>query len=289
MMYKLLNHADGIVNTHPVSLSISPTGKCNLNCDFCYIKNRSKNTLDLDVIKHVINQLPSLKSVELGMGEPTLYPQINELIEWLVDKNIAIGLSTNGLNLDKIDSWQSISWVILALTHSIDKEERFKEFKFPTHVHPVYVINKNTPEPSILKILLEEYNKTNKWLDKIEVKIDINCNDQREWHILRCLKEISGDLFDYTTPRNKFKPYRGSCPYVYLKPLLHNDGWIYGCCIAVENYDYPKWNRICRWDEITLERLNQISHKRDCPKCSKVERINIINDFLDDYDPEFII
>ena len=71
----------------PIVMSIMPTENCNLNCVFCSMAHRDKYpNLSLSLIKQVVNKLHQrgLKAVIIsGGGEPLLYPQINELVEYL--------------------------------------------------------------------------------------------------------------------------------------------------------------------------------------------------------------
>ena len=69
----------------PIHLVAAVTGKCNLKCSFCYLLDNKPIDLDFNELKNFIEKLPSLKSIEITGGEPTLYPQINELIEYTKD------------------------------------------------------------------------------------------------------------------------------------------------------------------------------------------------------------
>jgi MoaA/NifB/PqqE/SkfB family radical SAM enzyme len=64
----------------PVSLSIAPTSKCQLNCVFCSNANREKNEeldpSDLTVFIKKLHKL-GLKTIEwTGGGDPLLYPYL---------------------------------------------------------------------------------------------------------------------------------------------------------------------------------------------------------------------
>lgn len=73
----------------------------------------------MPVIRQYVRDLKTrgLKAVILtGGGEPTLYPQINELLEFLYDENLKVALITNGTQLSNIQfallhqlTWMRIS------------------------------------------------------------------------------------------------------------------------------------------------------------------------------------
>ena len=83
---------------------------CNMSCAMCgqvYSgrRNREYACLPLEVIKRQIEDCHDLKSVYLFGGEPLLYPEFDELIKYLHEKNLTIIMTTNGLELHKhIDS-----------------------------------------------------------------------------------------------------------------------------------------------------------------------------------------
>lgn len=72
------------------------TSKCNFNCPYC---NRLNNQdLTIEKIKEYIDVLTGLKCkyVHLTGGEPTVRNDLVDIVKLLKDKNIRVGLSTNG-------------------------------------------------------------------------------------------------------------------------------------------------------------------------------------------------
>ncbi len=94
-----------------ISTHISPEGRCNLACPYCSVTYRqNKNRLSLETIQDYVEKLLSrgLRAVILtGGGEPTLYPQINELLEYLFSRGLNVAMITNGTNFHKVD-WKLI-------------------------------------------------------------------------------------------------------------------------------------------------------------------------------------
>ncbi len=100
-----------------ISTHVSPEGSCNLRCPYCSTTYKeSQGRIKLDVIKDYIKKLKrrGLRAVILtGGGEPTLYPQFNELVAWLHEHALQIALITNGAESYKVDPllWKRFTWI----------------------------------------------------------------------------------------------------------------------------------------------------------------------------------
>lgn len=97
MKYSLL---DSQIN----DIELELTGFCNLRCPLCANQYsfaasvKKKNIRPLHEWTRQLDRYPKLKSVCLAgiVSEPTLYPQLFELIDYLHKRNISIELYTNG-------------------------------------------------------------------------------------------------------------------------------------------------------------------------------------------------
>ena len=92
----------------PVTVTIDPTNKCNLNCQWCNAKQvrQGGGEISLEVLTQIVKFLSEwgVKAVCIaGGGEPTLHSGFGELISMLMAENIRIGVVTNGTHLD---DWQ---------------------------------------------------------------------------------------------------------------------------------------------------------------------------------------
>lgn len=90
--------------------TITLTRNCNLRCSFCYAKKTDYITnefIEFDYVKKMVDFCDEAKSkyVILTGGEPTLYPQITEVIRYVKSrKNKLIAtIATNGTLLDDFD------------------------------------------------------------------------------------------------------------------------------------------------------------------------------------------
>ncbi len=81
---------------------IITTYRCNLNCFYCHkegLKERIEiNPNDIPYIVDVLKKA-KVKKVTLTGGEPTLYPNLDDLILELNENKIKIGITTNGTNI----------------------------------------------------------------------------------------------------------------------------------------------------------------------------------------------
>lgn len=89
----------------PYYVEIHITNRCNSNCYFCnqklFGKNRSE--LTIDNFQYLVNHLSNMgvKAIRLsGGGEPTIHPQILEVIDTIYNKGITLSsFDTNGIEL----------------------------------------------------------------------------------------------------------------------------------------------------------------------------------------------
>jgi len=84
------------------------TPNCDFNCIYCYNVWKEKpdyqqKTLSLDKAKELFNKILSeteIEGVTITGGEPMLYPNLFELVEFLNKKGLEIGLTTHGALLN---------------------------------------------------------------------------------------------------------------------------------------------------------------------------------------------
>lgn len=88
---------------------ITTNYSCNNNCIWCYASNEihSNRKMNYEKAKEVVDLLCELgiKKIILIGGEPTLYTQLFELIEYIKSKNenINVGITTNGIKLSDLN------------------------------------------------------------------------------------------------------------------------------------------------------------------------------------------
>jgi len=85
----------------PIDLEISLTYKCNLDCKYCYAKGLRNNYdyISFNDIKKIIKWLKrqNKNKIRLIGGEPTIHPQIKEILTYCNKYKINYELITNGI------------------------------------------------------------------------------------------------------------------------------------------------------------------------------------------------
>jgi len=79
-------------------LSIGCTTYCNLNCSFCSKKGKKAQNLEPQLLKSALDDAIrlGLTKVELTGGEPLMYPQFWDMLEYCYNQNITVLLVSNG-------------------------------------------------------------------------------------------------------------------------------------------------------------------------------------------------
>jgi hopanoid biosynthesis associated radical SAM protein HpnH len=88
---------------YPFVLMLEPLYTCNLACVGCSIERHTGKLADrlpLETCLLAVDQCGA-PTVSICGGEPTLYPELGELVTGIVDRKRHIYLCTNGLMLDK--------------------------------------------------------------------------------------------------------------------------------------------------------------------------------------------
>ena len=91
----------------PISINLDPTSACNFRCDHCvdeeilntgkqYHFGKLQESLDL------MHERGLQSVIIIGGGEPTLYKQFGNLVTFLKEREIQIGIVSNGTRLEKV-------------------------------------------------------------------------------------------------------------------------------------------------------------------------------------------
>ena len=88
-----------------LSMELELSRACNLRCIYCYASSGQalKNELTQEEIFKVLDQAAELgaqKIIVLGGGEPLMYPNLFEIIDYIISKGIQVDLFTNGTLID---------------------------------------------------------------------------------------------------------------------------------------------------------------------------------------------
>lgn len=275
----------------PIVLHIMPTSICNLKCEFCSIKDRNVcESLNLDTeIIPLVKELKKrgLKAVIIsGGGEPLLYKQFENLIEFLYNSNLEIGLITNGTLLSKYDNklFEKMTWIRI----SINSLEYGGVVNIPNLQNPIlgfsYIVTEKT---------------TNKMLNKIQnlaiennieyVRLLPDCAQSQdkilEGHkkVKKIVKKLGSPFFH----QYKIPTCPESCFLGYFHPVLYCDGNIYPCDSLVlndhDNQQFKDSFMICSAKDIgtfydNLADKSLVDTKNKCPNCVFESQNNLLRD-----------
>src|SRR4030042_307008 len=116
-----------VINYHaamPETINIYPTDRCNLKCNMCFQRLRSKHTeLSIDAWINILNDISFKPRVHLSGGEPLIYPEFNELIARARAIGSFIAITTNGTLLEE-HAKQLVDNKVNSITISIDGDEK---------------------------------------------------------------------------------------------------------------------------------------------------------------------
>jgi MoaA/NifB/PqqE/SkfB family radical SAM enzyme len=125
--------------TFPKVISLTVTNSCNLRCKMCgqwseegYIYNNVKDSgskMKLADWKKLIDEMANHKMdfVLIRGGEPFLFPGIIELIEYAVDKDLPLGIDSNGTMLEKYAE-DLVRIGNMHITFSVDGPEEIHDY-----------------------------------------------------------------------------------------------------------------------------------------------------------------
>jgi len=87
-----------------VNITLELTYRCNMNCDFCMLKNETRRSAARELrfpdLKALVDQVqPAGLGFFITGGEPFLHPDCTELIEYIKKTRLKCGINTNGLLL----------------------------------------------------------------------------------------------------------------------------------------------------------------------------------------------
>jgi MoaA/NifB/PqqE/SkfB family radical SAM enzyme len=232
--------------------------------------------MPLSLARQAIDAFPTIRSVELGLGEPTLHPNFAEIVRYIHNKGLKVGMGTNGTMLPKHnkDFWQMFSWLSIGITRFIDNP--FQEIPdydwLPCRHSYILVLHQGTP--SSWEQQLEKFRAKN--AGYVSIRLDVDANSKTK-------ARFEDEYPDAVKYQERLLPYKGICYWACLKPMVYPNGVIYPCCSA-KHGDYYRDYRL----GMVLNKFNLQPIWVDCARCGRTEELSMIHKFLNDPDPQFM-
>jgi MoaA/NifB/PqqE/SkfB family radical SAM enzyme len=272
----------------PVHAQVIPTNQCNLSCKFCSCAKRDKSQqLTFDQVRQLADDLQDLgcEAVTItGGGEPLIHPLITTIIRTFCDRNMHVGLVTNGLLFRT-----GIDYIFNALTWC--RVSCCDERKFNDNIRAIleeayekgpgidwafsYVLS--TPAAFDLENLIRYIQFANEHeITHIRVVSDLldveNSMPMDEVRQLLANRKVDDSRVIYQG-RKEYDPGQNSCYISLLKPVIGADGYIYPCCgvqyaRGVADLDMVPAMRMGRMEEIKkLYRKQSWFNGAWCTRC----------------------
>jgi len=283
-------YQEGFSNT-VISTHISPEGLCNLNCSYCSVRDRQPGRIELPVIKQYIEELilHGLRAVILtGGGEPTLYPQFEELVSWLHERVLQIGLITNGVHNPQMneETWKMFSWVRISLNVGVITLP-IKQLSEKCTLGFSKIWSPNT-QPISLSTALEIMNKFEGTYLRLLPDCTLSSEEYRllEVKLLNAVSQYGPEIF--VQQKQQRAPRASICHQAYFRPYLseYSGGVVFPCDSVVLNGNGHKFidqYAICKAIDVGEFLSKKIGMNfrpcDDCPGCVFADTVDMLEDW----------
>lgn len=253
MMNKIENH---LSHMYIPTLRIIMTNACNGECFFCHqegnlqckknIQEMSLDTIEKEIVP-AINNIGISKIIFTG-GEPTLHKEIATAIQLVKCKcaNVQVGITTNGANLEKLNSVKEYIDRITISASSL-KEDIYMRY---TKINPLILINKmqafNKSKKSVsIVITIDNVNELDEMMDlylknnfdvKLQFVISESVKKDINWE-----REV---LYNLMRKYGNFEVSIGATPTLY-KEVNHNKIRIKLASLNIWMYDNLFLRNLC--------------------------------------------
>lgn len=149
----------------PRRIYMQITRKCNIGCDYCFIKADEKGSHVptehvFRIGQHMADQ--GLMEVRLTGGEPTLHPDFFEIMRFFKANNIYVSVATNGVwsknTLDSLCEEEKM-WIICSLDGNRETHNRFRRGTYDTVIKNLHTLKERNPAVRIrLNTVLTKIN-----------------------------------------------------------------------------------------------------------------------------------
>jgi len=263
---------------------IEITNICNLSCSFCSIDNRIKETITLEKLEKLLQNITDYTDyVYLHVkGEPLLHPELEKILDLCKKYNKKVNITTNGTLLkekQKELSHPIVRQINLSL-HSENKKDNYLEdiFKTVDNLKEKIVIYRfwtmdnnilNTKSTEIVNKIINYYDLSTEIVEKIKNNKHIKIRDNL--YIDKANEFVWPDL------ENNYYNEKGMCYALKDQLAILVDGTVVPCCLDSDGiinlgniYDESLEEIINskRYQEMKTGFCNRIAKEELCKHCS---------------------
>jgi organic radical activating enzyme len=254
----------------PLHIQLLPTNACNLNCSFCSCEDRDKKKkLELEQIVNIIDicRRHGTKAITItGGGEPLMYKEINEVINYANEGQIQVGLVTNGILLDKLNMHHNLTWC--RISSSDDRIPVYNTIEKALKVNPKtnwafsHVVTKQ-PNYITIKNLIEFANKKRfSHIRLVSDLLDLDNTNMKGVVAEMTYNNVDDSRVIYQDRKESTRGVK-DCYISLLKPVITPEG-IFPCCgaqYALNNEKHDMINKMKMGDIKDLDYiLNNQKH-----------------------------
>jgi len=292
-----LGHLDSIVKGVPVApihISVWPTNKCQLNCDYCCCRNTMRNDSELDIELYkkalLIFSKYGTKAIEMsGGGEPLLWKHIDEGVDFAHSIGMKQSLITNGLALadTSVDTLRKFEWIRISV-QSVIHAKKIDYDSIPVKTSLSYMVSSNICLSDLMD--LHEFSKSINIPTRIAVVRP--CSKERVSEIENIVDNLGAPVFFSNKKLGKPK----GCYMAWIRAAIDWNGNFFPCPsiqLNKENEGFiPDSFILCNIKNIEKWILNNSPHDLgyQCSFCNcGKEENDFIHELLEDtIDADFV-
>lgn len=227
---------------------IEITNICNLNCSFCPGTERNTGTMSTENFSRIIKQIaPIAGKVYLHvMGEPTLHPELDKIINMCANEKIPVDLTLNGTNLTSFEK-VLLHPVIRQINISIHAAEQFSVEDKLNYLEQIFLFTTTAFEirPDLYinyriwnldnSLSLNHYNndiiEIIEQFFKLEIPRTKHSNKNKGIHLVNRLFLHFDTKFDWPESGEGVSRLSGYCHGLNRQIAILVDGTVVPCCL----------------------------------------------------------
>jgi len=267
-----------------VHLQLNPTTRCQLKCKFCSCRLQDADVdMPLSVQQVIIDRsvLSGCKAVTItGGGEPTLYPQINELLEYCFEKNVEVGLVSNAYSIDNVSpkTLGGCTWIRISVSDEkglTAKPRNALETLIPQTPEVdwsfSYVVTAQIDYDKIAEVV--RFANKNNFTHVRLVSDLLDLDDVPKMSETRDrLSKIVDDSLVVYQGRKEYSRGHKRCWISLLKTVVAPDGRLFPCCGVQYSEDPPAMkysDAMCMGEGTEIYRFNEAQKPFDGSHCDR--------------------